>query len=62
MFFIGFIKCIQIPFLFKLNETVSFKNVNNGFNTNFSFYLETSGGQNSNVYLNHVNTFNTRVN
>ncbi len=31
-----------------------FKNVNNDLNTNISFYLETSGGQNSNPYLNAV--------
>jgi len=27
------------------------KNVNNFWNTNISLYLETSGGQNSNLYL-----------
>jgi hypothetical protein len=37
------------------------KNVNSGWNTNFSFYLETSGGQNSNLYSNVVYFFNTRV-
>ncbi len=29
----------------------TFKNVNNFWNTNISLYLETSGGQNSNLYL-----------
>jgi hypothetical protein len=33
-------------------EQHALKNVNNYWNTNISFYLETSGGQNSNLYLN----------
>jgi hypothetical protein len=32
------------------------------WNTNISFYLGTSGGPNSSIYLNVVNFFNTSVN
>jgi hypothetical protein len=39
-----------------------FLNVNICWNTNISFHLETSGGKNSNLYLNVVNFFNTSVN
>jgi hypothetical protein len=39
-----------------------FKNVNNYLNTNIYSYLETSGSQSSNLYLNVVNLFNTSVN
>ncbi len=38
------------------------KNINNCFNTNKHTYLDTSGGQSSNLYLNVVNFFNTSVN
>ncbi len=38
------------------------KNVNNCLNTNLYSYLETSSGQSSNVHLNVVSFFNTRVN
>ncbi len=49
------------------DETVSmeqhtFKNVNICLNTNIYSYLETSGGQSSNLYLNVVHFFNPRVN
>jgi hypothetical protein len=44
------------------NGTAPFKNVNNYLNTNIYSYLETSGGQSSNVYLNLVHSFNTTVN
>jgi hypothetical protein len=37
-------------------------NVNNYLNTNIYSYLETSGGQSSNLYLNVVHLFNTSVN
>ncbi len=37
------------------------KNVNIGWNTNISFYLEMSGGQNYNLYLNVVYLFNNSV-
>ncbi len=42
-------------------EQHAFKNVNNCLNTNIYFYLDTSGGQSSNPYLNDVHFFNTRV-
>jgi hypothetical protein len=35
-------------------ELHSFKNVNNCLNTNFYSYLETSGSESSNPYLNAV--------
>ncbi len=37
-------------------------NVDNCLNTNIYSYLETSGGQSSNPYLNVVHFFNTSVN
>jgi hypothetical protein len=37
------------------------KNVNNCLNTNIYSYLETSGGQSSNPYLNAVHFFNIQV-
>jgi hypothetical protein len=43
-------------------EQHAFKNVNDCLNNNIYFYLETSGGQSSNLYLNVVNFFNTSVN
>jgi hypothetical protein len=43
------------------NRTAHFKNINNCLNTNIHSYLETSGGQSSNPYLNVVYFFNTRV-
>ncbi len=42
-------------------EHHALKNINNCLNTNIYSYLETSGGQSSNPYLN-VHFFNTRVN
>ncbi len=38
------------------------KIVNNCLNTNIYSYLETSGGQGLNLYLNVVHFFNTSVN
>jgi hypothetical protein len=38
------------------------KNINNNFNTNIYSYLETFGGQSSNLYVNVVHIFNTGVN
>jgi hypothetical protein len=38
------------------------KNVNNCLNTNIYSYLETFGGQSSNLYLNVVHFFNASVN
>jgi hypothetical protein len=43
-------------------EQRTFKNVINYLNTNIYSYLETSGGQSSNLYLNVVHFSNTRVN
>jgi hypothetical protein len=42
-------------------EQHALKNVNN-LNTSIYSYLETSGGQSSNKYLNVVQNFNTSVN
>ncbi len=42
-------------------EQQALKNVNDCLNTNIYSYLETSGGQSSNAYLNVVHFFNTRV-
>jgi hypothetical protein len=42
-------------------EQHALKNVNNCWNTNISFFLETSGGQKSNLYLNVVYFFNTSI-
>jgi len=42
-------------------EKGAFKNVNSCWKTKISSGLETSGGQNFNVYLNVINIFNTRV-
>jgi len=42
------------------NGTV--QNVNNCLNTNIYSYLETSGGQSFNLYLNVVHFYNTSVN
>ena len=38
------------------------KNVSNCLNTNIYSYVETSGGESSNLYLNVVHFFNTGVN
>ncbi len=38
------------------------KSVNNCLNANIYSYLETSGGQSSNLYLNVVHFFNASVN
>jgi hypothetical protein len=43
-------------------EQSALKNVNNYLNTNKYSYLETSGGQSYNLYLNVVHLFNTSVN
>ncbi len=42
-------------------EQHTLKNVNNYLNTNFYPYIETSGGQSSDLYLNAVHFYNTRV-
>ncbi len=43
-------------------EQCTLENVNNNLNTNIYSYLETSGGQSSDIYLNVDNFFNTSVN
>jgi hypothetical protein len=43
-------------------EQCALKNVNNDLNTNIYSYLETSGAQSYNTYLNVVHFFNTSVN
>jgi hypothetical protein len=40
-------------------EQRALKNVKNPWNTNIYSYLETSGGQSANLYLNIVHLFNT---
>ncbi len=42
-------------------EEHALKNINNCLNKIIYSYLETSGGQSSNPYLNVVHFFNTRV-
>jgi hypothetical protein len=44
-----------------LMELHALKNVNNCLNTNIYSYLETSGGQSSNPYLNAVHCLNARA-
>ncbi len=46
----------------QLMEQHALKNVKNCLNTNIYSYLETSGGQSSNLYLNAVHFFYTKVN
>ncbi len=43
-------------------EQPSLKNVSNCLNIKIYSYLETSGGQSSNLYWNDVHIFNTTVN
>ncbi len=43
-------------------EQLALKIVNNCLNTNIYSYLETSGGQSYNLYLNVVHCFNTSLN
>ncbi len=43
-------------------EQCALKNVNNDMNINIYSYLETSGGQSCNLYLNVVHFYNTSVN
>jgi hypothetical protein len=43
-------------------EQHALKYVNNCLNTNIYSYLETSGGQTSNLYINVVQFFNASVN
>jgi hypothetical protein len=48
--------------LFLENGTAPFEKCKQCWNCNISFYLETPGGPNSNVYLNVVHFFNNSVN
>jgi len=43
-------------------EQHTLKDVNNYLNTNIYSYLETSGGQSPNLYLNVVYFFNASIN
>ncbi len=43
-------------------EQRTLRKVNNYLNTNIYSYLETSGGQSSNLYLKVAHFFNTSVN
>ncbi len=43
-------------------EQHAFKYENSCWNTKITFYLETSGGENSILYLNGVHFFNISVN
>jgi hypothetical protein len=43
-------------------EQRTLKNVNNYINTNIYSYLDTSGGQSSNLYLNVVHFFKASIN
>ncbi len=45
-----------------LMEQHALRSVNNCVNTNIYSYLEASGGQSSNLYLNVVHFFNTSIN
>jgi hypothetical protein len=51
--------CFNLPILM---EQHALKFVSNCFSSNINSYLETSSGQNSNLYLNVVLFFNTRAN
>jgi len=46
----------------EIMEQRTLKNVNNYLNTNIYSYLETSGGQSSDLYLNVVYLWNTSAN
>jgi hypothetical protein len=50
-----------LKYLYCPKEHHALKNANNCLNTNIYSYLETSGGQSSNLYLNVVHFFNTSV-
>jgi hypothetical protein len=45
-----------------MTEQSALKNVNNCLNTNIYSYLETPGGQSSNLYLNVIHLLNASVN
>jgi hypothetical protein len=61
---------LQVVILFTFSEqlfigsngTAHFKNANNCLNTDIYSYLEASGGQSYNLYLNVVHFFNSSLN
>jgi hypothetical protein len=53
---------VSVTVISDLMELHASKNVNNFLNAKIYSYLETSGGQSSNLYLNNVHFFNTSVN
>jgi hypothetical protein len=53
---------VDRTFLTSLNGTAHFKQINSYLNTNIYSYLETSGGQSSNLYVNFVHFFKPSVN
>ncbi len=61
--FKSFLQFIVLAVFFQVKgmEKHTLKNVNNSMNTNIYSYLETSGGQSFNPYLNVVHFFNTRA-
>ncbi len=48
--------CYGLIYIVEMEQR-TFKNVNSCLNTNIYSYLETSGGQSSNLYLNVVHFF-----
>jgi hypothetical protein len=58
--FIAWVSTIKL--LTPAMEQLALKGVNNCLNININSYLETSGGQSYNLYLNVVHFFNTSVN
>ena len=69
LFLVSLFNCVTASqvqfsyFLFLLPmDQRALKNVSNYLNTNIYSYLETSGGQSSNLYLNVAHFFNTIVN
>jgi hypothetical protein len=52
----------QVCYAMAVIEQRTLKNINNCLNTNIYSYLETSGSQSSNLYLNVAHFFNTGVN
>ncbi len=57
-----YLKCQVMRTWVASMEQHALKNVSNCLSTNIYPYLETSGGQSSNQYLNVVHFFNTSVN
>ncbi len=53
---------VNKPYESNEEQWIEADNQNNGTNTNIYSYLETSGGQSSDLYLNVVHFFNASVN